>query len=96
MNQTLFQNLADSWYKQTGMYSSVLKKTQHPIYRNIVMMGKSAIPLILREMQRRPGFWFYALQEITGEDPVSPLNRKKVSSAQEDWLNWGKKMRYLD
>ena len=43
----------------------------HPAYQQIVGMGRSAVPFILKELANGPGHWFWALRAISGEDPVS-------------------------
>lgn len=44
-------------------------------YQEIIGMGEFVIPLLLRELERKPAQWFMALSEITGVDPV-PLEFK--------------------
>jgi hypothetical protein len=44
--------------------------TNHPAYQRIIEMGQPVMPLIFRELEREPDHWFWALQSITGENPV--------------------------
>jgi hypothetical protein len=59
-------------------------------------MGPIVIPLILSEMVRKLGHWFWALKSITGEDPVSPEQRGRINEMTEAWLSWGREQRYIE
>jgi hypothetical protein len=89
-----FRRLADEWRDETIMYSLVLQKTAHPAYLRIIGMGEKAIPLILREIQERGGYWFVALSAISGEDPVQPGSN--YEQAAQAWLKWGKDKGYIE
>ena len=91
--EALFQTLVQEWRAETAHLSLILKKVTHPAYQRIIGLGPRAIPLILRELERKPGFWFWALQAITGEDPVPP--DATVDEAVQVWLQWGKEHQYL-
>ncbi len=67
----------------------------HPAYQQIIGMGQDAIPLILAEMKRKPGHWFWALKSITGEDPVLPEQRGRIKKMTEAWINWGRNQGYI-
>lgn len=88
-----FRRLADEWRNETIMYSLVLQKTAHPAYLRIIEMGEKAVPLILREIQERGGYWFVALSAISGEDPVRPGS--DYEQAVQAWLRWGKDKGYV-
>src|SRR5262245_59583644 len=89
----LFQELANQWRKETAHLSLAIKKVMHPAYQRIIGLGPDAVPLILRELQRRSGHWFWALKAITGEDPAQPEDT--VSEATQAWLQWGKEHNYI-
>ena len=79
------------------MYLSNPRKIQlHWAYQQIIGMGDSAVGLILSEMKRRPGQWFWALQAITGIDPVSGSAKGKLHEMTEAWLRWGTLKGYRD
>jgi hypothetical protein len=88
-----FSDLAQQWRRETAAYSVVQKKILHPAYQRIIGMGPTAIPLILRELQREPGHWFWALNAVTGEDPAAP--GASFSEAVAAWLSWGREHGYL-
>lgn len=89
----LFQELADQWRKDTAHLSLAIKKVMHPAYQRIIGLGPDAAPLILRELQRKPGHWFWALKAITGEAPTHPEDN--VSQAAQAWLRWGRERQYI-
>jgi hypothetical protein len=84
-----FAGLVARWKADCEFLSSPPEMAKHPAYREIVAMGKPAVPLILAELEARPDFWFAALREITGEDPVPPEARGKVKAMAGAWLEWG-------
>jgi len=90
-----FPSLARQWRKETGFLSSAERAAQHPAYQRIIQFGQLAIPLILAEMQRNGGHWFYALRVITNDDPVLPAQRGNVAAMTRAWLNWGEQHGYV-
>ena len=87
---TKFQELAGRWRDATEFLSSPADMINDPAYREIVAMGGPVVPLILAELKIRPDFWFAALREITGEDPVPPEARGDVRAMADAWLEWGR------
>jgi hypothetical protein len=88
--QARFRMLAQAWKRDVLNCSSVTQMAIHPAYQQIIGMGPDALPLILRELRREPNHWFWALRAITGEDPVSPGSRGRLSEMAEAWLRWGR------
>ena len=86
-----FTELADQWENETVFLSNPDRIAEHPAHREIVSMGESAVPLILKRMQAQGGHWFYALRDITGANPVKPCRAAATLRAmQACWLEWGK------
>jgi hypothetical protein len=83
-----FHTLASQWREETRVLSSMTEMVQHPAYQEIIRMGWDAVPLLLRELKDRPHHWFWALKEITGEDPVRPEDRGDLQKMREAWLCW--------
>lgn len=92
---TRFYELKNKWEEDTAILSSVTEIAMHPAYQQIIGMGQDAIPLILAEMKKKPGHWFWALKSITGNDPVPPEQRGRVKKMTEAWLNWGIEQGYI-
>src|SRR5258708_2495878 len=65
-----FNSLVKEWSEETSFLSSLHKKAMHPAYQRIIQMGKPVLPLIFADLSRRQVLWFWALNAITGEDPV--------------------------
>lgn len=91
---TKFALLKRKWECETAYLSSITDMAMHPSYQQIIGMGPSATPLILAELRKRPGHWFWALKAITGEDPVLPNQRGRIKEMTEAWLCWGRKKGY--
>lgn len=90
-----FQQLANQWLKDTINMSSVAARVAHPAYLQIIGMGEKAVPLLLRELERRPSHWFPALTAITGENPIPEEARGRFKEMKEAWLEWGRKNNYI-
>ena len=54
-----------------------------------------AVPIILRELQRRPDHWFRALSAITGENPIQEGHAGNLKQMTQDWLDWGRAHGYI-
>ncbi len=93
-DEAKFLNLVFWWRKETSSSSSLLKKVMHPAYQTIMAKGPSVIPLILKEMKRRPGHWFWALEYLTdGENPAADC--ANLTEATRAWIGWGEANGYL-
>jgi len=90
---TTFATLAAQWQDETGMLSFMHKKALHPAYQRIIGLGLPVVPLILRALAQQPAHWFWALQAITGDDPVPP--DATPSEARAAWLAWGRERGYV-
>ncbi len=91
-----FSRLAASWKGDTMFSSSVHQIATHPAYQQIIGLGRVAVPLILRSLQREPDHWFWALRAITGIDPVPAESRGDLRMMQTAWLTWGQSAGLLE
>ena len=89
-----FLQLAEQWRQETGMISLVSKIVMHPTYQRIIGMGQPVVPLILPEREQEPDHWFWALQSITGANPVEPQQRGRLRQMAGAWIQWGKDCGY--
>ena len=87
--QERFQELAEQWEEETFFLSRSDQAVAHPAHQEIINLGQPAVPLILQRMRSQGGHWFEALQQITGEDPVSPADYGNIAAMQNSWLQWG-------
>jgi hypothetical protein len=92
--EKIFNDLVQQWLTETRGISSINQMSMHSAYQQIIGMGKDAIPLLLREIERRSGHWFWALKSISREDPVAPEQRGKIKEMTHAWLDWGKNQGY--
>lgn len=86
----LFRQLADHWRGETRYLSSTTAICTHPAYQRIIGLGPQVLPLILGELAREPGQWFWALRALTGDDPVPEADRGRVRAMTDAWLAWGR------
>ena len=89
-----FRRLEAIWEAETLVLSNPNLITGHWAFQEIIRMGESVIPLMLRDLEREPHLWVWALPEITGENPVSPDDAGKIGKMGEAWLRWAKKKGY--
>ena len=90
-----FYRLANEWKKETIHLSSLTKLVMHPKYQSIIGMGPDVLPILFRELQRKPDHWFWALKAITEEDPTLPEDAGNLQKMTEAWLNWAGERDYL-
>jgi hypothetical protein len=92
--ETRFAELAAAWKAERGHSSSITKLCAHPAYQQIIGMGEQAVPLLLRELEREPDHWFWALKVITGVNPVPRESRAKIKEMARQWVKWGHEQGY--
>ena len=90
-----FEELANRWEEETFFLSRSDRAIAHPVHQEIVNLGRPIVPLILERMRSQGGHWFEALQQITGEDPVSPADYGNIAAMQNSWLQWGENLGYV-
>ncbi len=84
-----FRRLAGQWKEQSRYLSNPAQVAVLPAYQRIIGMGWPAVPLILEELRREPGQWFWALEAITDENPVPPAAAGQVREMARAWVEWG-------
>ena len=92
--EATFTNLVTEWERKTGLESRTAVKIEHPAYQRIIGLGEAALPLIFRQMEKKAGHWFRALNAITGADPVSKEIWGNMGKMTEVWLQWGRDQGY--
>src|SRR5438552_6137340 len=83
-----FQQLAAAWGRETAFLSFMQQRALHPAYQQIIGMGWAVVPLLLRELERQPDHWLWALEAITGEKPAKGTDT--LPDAAQVWLRWGR------
>jgi len=89
-----FEQLASKWKRETAVFSSDAQKMRHPSIQSILRMGEAAIPLILRDIENRPAWWFGVLRTLTGSDPVPVDKKGLLDESAAAWIAWGKENGY--
>ena len=92
----LFEKLSHKWLEETLNVSSVSDIVLNEGYQEIIGMGKSVVPLILRKLQHSPQHWLCALRVITGENPVKKESIGRIKRMAKDWIDWGVEKGYLN
>ena len=88
-----FQELSARWRLATEQSSDPLEKIAHPAHLRIIGLGPEVLPLVFSELAERGGLWFWALEALTGEDPVTqPASMKEV---REAWISYGRQHGYV-
>ncbi len=90
-----FNYLVSKWKSERNSTSSTTKIALHPAYQQIIGLGKPAIWLILRELQKELDHWFWALEAITRENPVPAKSYGKMREMAAVWLQWGRERGYV-
>jgi hypothetical protein len=89
-----FQELAQEWRAATRFESNLERIILNRNYQEIIGLGPQVVPLILADMQRVRGHWFWALSVIVGEDKAA--GQTSIAAATEAWLAWGREKGILD
>lgn len=86
-----FQELNKSWKRERGASSSITRAIMAPSYHAIIGMGEPAVALIIAQLKAEgddPDQWFWALECITGENPIKPEDQGDSVKMAQAWLAW--------
>src|SRR6266446_2573528 len=90
-----FGSLSQKWREEVGAESSLSKITGNMNYLRVISLGKKAVPLILRDLQREPAPWFLALRAITGAEDVGQEHAGNFRMMASSWIAWGREKGYI-
>ena len=93
-NGAQFDRFAEQWRNETAHLSSLAQIAMNHAYQRIIGMGDKAVPYILEELVRQPDNWFWALNAITGADPVPHESRGRMNEMAAAWIAWGREHGY--
>ena len=85
-----FRRLATEWKQKSRLLSNTAQMALLRPYQAIIGMGLPVVPLILEELRAEPHHWYWALEAITGEDPVPADVDGNMRRIREAWLEWGR------
>ena len=91
-----FDELFQKWQAETALLSSGTAIVSHTAYTQIIGMGEIVIPFILMQLQKNPQHLFFALYQITGENPIPLSHAGNLEKMTADWLDWGYKKGYFN
>ena len=89
-----FLELKSRWKDETRYFSSGSGIFSNSAYVGIISKGPVAIPWIIRELIRENDYWYNALEQITGINPIKSENIGLVENMKEDWLQWAQDNNY--
>ncbi|MGH6670820.1 MAG: hypothetical protein ACRECV_02455 [Xanthobacteraceae bacterium] len=89
--QVKFDSLAAEWRRETQFSSSVTDMVLHPAYQQIIGQGIAMVPFILRDLQKGPDHWYWALGAITQQNAAENASEGDIEAICEAWLDWGRK-----
>jgi hypothetical protein len=93
--QERFQQFRDDWKAKSRYSSNSAQIAMLWPYQQIIGMGTPAVPLILAELKREADHWFWALEAITGENPVPIEAAGKVADTAAAWIEWGQRKGHI-
>lgn len=64
--ETRFRKLAAVWEAETMFLSDAHRIIAHPAFQEIIGMGETVIPFMLRDLETKAHQWVWALPRITG------------------------------
>jgi hypothetical protein len=83
----IFKEYYTKWYNETKYLSSP-KMFENKHYRDIISLGISVVPSIIKKLRKEPVHLFEALTEITGHDPVPESHWGDGEQMALDWISW--------
>jgi len=83
-----FLKLRKMWIKETGHIASPKDRATHPAYQQIIGMGPKVVPFLIRDQLENDTDWFWALQSITGENPIEEGHEGYIQKMAQDWNEW--------
>lgn len=85
-----FRRLEATWMAEVGHHSATSKLVNHAAFQEIIRLGADVVPLMLRDLEKKPRLWVWALPEIIGADPVPVADRGNIAKMSEAWLRWAR------
>jgi hypothetical protein len=89
-----FREHSDRWAQETAHLSSPTQMMMNPNYQAIMGMAQqhkdAIVRLMLIDLRDKRRLWFWALNFLTHENPVSHSQAGKLDAMIGAWINWGK------
>lgn len=84
----IFHSNAEKWKDDSMFTSSITQLVLHPSYQRIIGLGPAAIPYIIRDLEESGDQWFWALESITGANPIAPEDVGNPEAMTRQWSAW--------
>lgn len=84
------------WKNETIFSSSISEITNNSAYRSIIGLGQEVLPFIIDDLKHNDSHWFYALEALTGQNPIKENHKGVVPLMKEDWIEWAKENNLTD
>ena len=81
-----FRQLEAVWEADTMFLSDAHKIIDHPAFQEIIALGETIIPFMLRDLEKEPRQWVWALPRITGANPLRPEDAGDSRKMADAWL----------
>jgi hypothetical protein len=88
------RRLEAAWEADTRYLSDAHRIIEHPAFQEIIGLGDAVVPLLLRDLEKGPRLWVWALPRITGANPVAPSDGGNIRKMSDAWLRWGREHGY--
>jgi len=85
--EVIFREYYSKWYNKTKYLSSP-KMFENKHYKEIISLGISVVPSIIKKLKEEPVHLFEALVKITGQDPVPESHWGDAEQMARDWISW--------
>ncbi|MEM8638095.1 MAG: hypothetical protein AAGG51_04630 [Cyanobacteria bacterium P01_G01_bin.54] len=92
--RSAFYALVEQWHQENRYTSSTHQMVLHSAYQQIIGLGEPVVPLLLEELEKKTGRWFWALKAITRQYPVPPEHQGRTKLMIQAWLDWGEQHGY--
>lgn len=86
-----FEKYRDDWVSRTRHLSNTAQMAMVFSYQHIIGLGPAVVPLILKELRNQTDHWFWALEAITGQNPVPSEDAGDMEASAKAWIAWGEK-----
>ncbi len=86
-----FDILTSVWEQETLFSSNFSEIINNSAYRSIISLGEDVIPFIIEDLKHDDKLWFYALELLTGQNPIKENHRGIIPLMKQDWIDWAYK-----
>jgi len=83
-----FDFFKEVWKSETLFSSSISEIINNTAYRSIIGLGQGVIPFIIEDLTLNDNHWFYALEALTGNNPIKESHKGFVPLMKNDWIEW--------